>query len=315
MATSFFVIESTQLKPTSTQYLLSGLAFSVLWSSASVAGKFGLTSVEPLLLFTIRFLIAGALLLSYAFIIKKERMPIGDEWKQLTVFGAFNTALYLGIFIIALQYITAGITALAIALNPLLISLMSSVFYGRKVIWMEWLSITLGMFGVLLASYPMLGSQLVSWKGLSLLSLSMISYSFGSVYFASVRWQLDRVSINGWQVLIGGILIAPFAYFFSKTANNFDTTFWISLIWLVIPVSIGAVQLWLILLKSDAVKASLWLYLCPIFGLLFSFWLLGEPLSIYTVLGTGLVVMALYIGQKNQKIIIRAPETKTGNRL
>jgi len=281
-----------------TRYIFTGITFSVLWSSASIAGKFGLYSAEPLVLFNIRFILAGGLLLSYAYGIKKSRLPMGDEWKHLTVFGAFNTALYLGIFIIALQYITAGVTALAIALNPLFISLMSSFWSNRKVTLTEWISIALGIAGVFVASYPLLNTKGVTTEGLLLLALSMVAYSYGSVFYASVTWKLDRVSINGWQVLIGGLLITPFTFLFHSETNHFDTRFWLSLIWLIVPVSIIAVQLWLMLLKTDAVRASIWLYLCPIFGLLFSAILLDEPLTIYTVIGTVLVLCAVFIGQK-----------------
>ncbi|MCW5910152.1 MAG: EamA family transporter [Cyclobacteriaceae bacterium] len=279
--------------------MLTGLAFSVLWSSASIAGKFGLNSAEPLLFFTIRFLVAGALLLTYAHLLKQYRLPAGKEWLQLTVFGAFNTALYLGIFIVALQYITAGITALAIALNPLFISLFSSLLNKRKVKWMEWGSITLGLAGVLIASFPLLQLESFSAAGLLLLGLSMITYSIGAVYYAGRKWTLERVSINGWQVLFGGVMTAPFAFLIHKPGSTqFDISFWLSLLWLVVPVSIIAVNLWLILLKADAVKASLWLFLCPIFGLILSAILLGEPLSFYTWLGTMLVLGALFIGQQ-----------------
>lgn len=281
-----------------TQYIFTGIIFSVLWSSASIAGKFGLYSVEPLVLFNIRFLLAGALLLIYAYGVNKSRMPAGAEWKHLTVFGAFNTALYLGIFIIALQYITAGVTALAIALNPLFISLMSSLWSKRKVELREWISILLGITGVFVASYPLLNTQDVTTAGLLLLALSMVAYSYGSVYYASVKWKLNRVTINGWQVLIGGVLITPFTFLFHAHPNQFDIRFWFSLLWLIVPVSIIAVQLWLILLKTDAVRASIWLYLCPIFGLLFSAILLGEPLTLYTLIGTVLVLSAVFIGQR-----------------
>ncbi|MBX2894873.1 MAG: EamA family transporter [Cyclobacteriaceae bacterium] len=282
-----------------TTYLLTGLSFSMLWASASIAGKFGLNSAEPLLFFTIRFLIAGVILLAYAHAIKKYRVPTGKEWLRLSIFGAFNTALYLGIFIVALQFITAGITALAIALNPLFISLLSSLLNKRKVKWMEWGSITLGLAGVLLASYPLLQHESISIAGLLLLGLSMITYSVGAVYYAGQKWMLERVTINGWQVLLGGLMTAPFALFMHQPGSNqFDSYFWLSLLWLVVPVSIVAVNLWLILLKADAVKASIWLYLCPIFGLMLSALLLNEPLTIYTWLGTALVLGAVFIGQQ-----------------
>ena len=278
--------------------ILTGIAFSILWASASVAGKFGLFSVEPLVLFNLRFLLAGVILLSYIHTFQNARLPLGVEWKQLTIFGALNTALYLGIFIIALQYITAGITSLAIVLNPLFISIMSSVWTKRKVKSVEWLSILLGMIGVGIAAYPLLRGSDVTIKGLSLLGLSMVSYSLGSVYYTTIPWTLPRTSINAWQVFISGILIAPFTLWFHTKPNHFDLRFWLSLLWLIVPVSILAVQLWLRLLKTDAVRASLWLYLCPIFGLTFSTILLHEPFTVYTVIGTALVMVAVFIGQR-----------------
>ena len=278
--------------------IITGLLFSMFWASASVAGKFGLYSAEPLTLFTVRFLLAGSILLVYVYGIQRSRLPKGKEWKHLTLFGTFNTTLYLGLFVIALQYITPGITTLAIALNPLFISMMSAIWMKRRIKLAEWLSIVLGIMGVLIASYPLLKTSYATPTGLVLLALSMLTYSFGSVYYASINWNLTRTTINAWQVFIGGILIAPFAFLFHAKPNHFDLRFWLSLAWLIFPVSILAVQLWLRLLKSDAVRASLWLYLCPMFGFLYATILLGEPFTSYTVIGTVMVMAALYIGQR-----------------
>lgn len=279
-----------------------GLLFSMLWSSASVAGKFGLRVAEPLVLFTVRFLLAGVLLLAYVYGIQKNPLPRAREWKQITIFGTFNTALYLGLFIIALQYITPGITTLAIALNPLFISVMTAVWMKRRIPANEWISIGLGILGVFVAAYPLLQTSYATPGGLMLLALSMLTYSFGAVYYAAVRWELSRITINAWQVFIGGLLVLPLALFMHKAENSFNLTFWLSLAWLIIPVSVVAVNLWLRLLKSDAVRASLWLYLCPIFGFLYSSVFLGEPLTLYTLGGTVLVMTALYIGQRRTKV-------------
>jgi probable blue pigment (indigoidine) exporter len=286
------------LSRTSVTYLLTGLSFAILWSSASIAGKFGLQSVEPLTFFTIRFLLAGALLLIYTHVWQGNRKPEGKEWMNLFVFGAFNTALYLGLFIIALQTVAAGITALAIALNPLLISIFSSLWLKRKVKPNEWISICLGIAGVALATYPLLQTSYASTYGLILLVLSMVTYSIGSVFYSSVHWSLSRIAINGWQVLAGGLLLLPFAIFFYKGNNTYDLNFTLSLAWLIIPVSVFAVQLWLRLLREDAVRASMWLFLCPIFGLGLATLLLDEPFSFYTAAGTTVVLLALYLGQK-----------------
>lgn len=286
----------------SASQVATGLVFSMLWASASVAGKFGLYSAEPLILFTTRFFLAGFILLAFTYGIQRSRLPEGKEWLQLSIFGAFNTTLYLGLFVVALQYIMPGITSLAIALNPLLISIMSAVWMKRKVKMQEWLSILIGITGVAVAVYPLLQTSYATTEGMVLLSLSMITYSFGSVYYASVPWKLPRTTINAWQVFIGGLFLAPFAWIMNTGTSTFDLRFWLSLAWLILPVSILAVQLWLRLLKSDAVQASLWLYLCPIFGFLYSTFLMDEPFTIYTFAGTVMVMIALYIGQRKKEV-------------
>jgi probable blue pigment (indigoidine) exporter len=280
------------------RFIFSGLLFAVLWSSASAAGKFGLMSSEPLTLFTFRFLIAGVLLLGFSYFQEIPRLPQKNEWWQLSIFGLLNTALYLGIFILALREVAASITTLMLAINPLMISILTSLWLKRKIASREWISIALGIAGVGVATYPLVQNGYASVFGLCLLVISMFTYSLGAVYYSSIQWKLSRTTINGWQVLIGGILLLPFTLYFEGAHTNYDLRFWLSLSWLVIPVSIGAVQLWLFLLKEDAVRASLWLFLCPVFGLVYASILLNEPFTMYTALGATLVLISLYWGQR-----------------
>jgi drug/metabolite transporter (DMT)-like permease len=72
-------------------------------------------------------------------------------------------------------------------------------------------------------------------------------------------------------------------------------------LWLAIPVSIAAVQLWLWLLKTNAVKAGLWLFLCPLFGFVFAAWLMKDSISLYTIAGVAMVITGLLISQKKEK--------------
>jgi probable blue pigment (indigoidine) exporter len=278
--------------------ILTGVLFAIFWASASVAGKIGLLSVEPLVLFNIRFLGAGIVLLFYVYVIQRNRLPVSKEWTQLTFFGAFNTTLYLGLFVLALQQVTPGITTLAVALNPLFISIFSAIWMRRKVLIREWLGIAIGSGGVFIAAFPHLETSYATPQGLVLLAMSQVAYSIGAVYYAAVTWQLSRTTVNAWQVFIGGVLIVPFTLILHEKDNHFDLRFLLSLSWLIFPVSILAIQLWLQLLKTDAVRASMWLYLCPVFGFLYAAFFLSEPITWHTFLGTALVMAALYISQR-----------------
>ena len=284
------------------RFIAAGLLFAILWSSASAAGKFGLLSSQPLTLFTIRFLFAGVLLLGFSVFQKNCRLPRRHEWWQITIFGLLNTALYLGVFILALKEVAASITTLLLALNPLMISMITSVWLKRRIAFREWVSIALGISGVGIATFPLVRNGFASVIGLLMLVVSMLMYSLGAVYYSSIQWRLSRTTINGWQVMIGGFLLLPFTLYFEGDQSHYDLRFWLSLAWLVIPVSIGAVQLWLFLLKEDAVRASLWLFLCPIFGLIYASVLLSEPFTVYTAFGAVLVLVSLYWGQQKNAV-------------
>ncbi len=281
--------------------LLIGILFAMLWASASSATKIGLQSAQPLVIGNFRFFIAGFLMLGYAYLFQKNRLPKRSEWKQLAIYGVLNVTIYLGFFVIAIKHVSAGIGSLATATNPLIISVLSAFWLGRSVKKTEILGLILGIAGVGIATYPLLKNSFADVEGLIILSISMISYSVGTVYYSAQKWDLPLLVINGWQVLLGGILLMPMTLLFTDWSNNtYDLRFWGSVFWLVIPVSIGAVQLWLYLLKKDPIKASLWLFLCPIFGFIYASFLLKEPITSYTYIGTLLVIVGLYLAQREK---------------
>ena len=283
--------------------LLPGLLFAALWSSASVATKIGVAVADPLVLANVRFFIAGILMLVFAYVVRPQlnRLPRGKEWKQLLIFSFLNTTVYLGAYVIALKHVSAGIGSLAVATNPLFIMILSALWLKRKLRLFEIGGLVLGLAGVVLASYPLLINSYATVEGLLVLLFAMLAVSAATVYYAGIKWQLENILINGWQVLLGGILLLPFTLLNGGLAStNFSPRFWGSVLWLVIPVSVAALQLWFYLVKLDAVRASLWLFLCPIFGFIYAAVLLNEPITWYTYAGTLLVIGGLYLAQKEK---------------
>ena len=275
------------------------MLFAVLWSSASVATKFGLHSAQPLVIAVTRFAVAAAILLFIAHGIQRNRLPRGGEWRQIAVYGFLNISLYLGLYVVSMQHLTAGISALAVATNPVFISLLAFISGKQKWTRSLVLSLLVCSVGVLCAAWPLLQTAAVTSMGLLLILLSMISYSAGALYFSSKDWNdLTLLTINGWQTAIGGLGVLPFAIAtYHSQLNHFDNIFWWSVLWLAIPVSVGAVQLWLILLKKNPVKASLWLFLCPLSGFMMSGWLLKEPITYLTIAGIVLVICGLLLSR------------------
>lgn len=284
-------------------WFAAGSLFAILWASASTATKIGLTVAQPLIIALVRFGMAAAILLFFSHVILRHRLPSKQEWKQLAMYGLLNITIYLGIYVIAMQTVTAGIGALAVASNPVFISFLSVFFLRKPLSPPVIISIFICIAGVLCAAWPLLGSAGVTATGLVLLLLSMLSYSAGAIYFSAQRWNgLPLMVINGWQTFLGGLLLTPFAaFFFEQSANHFSAKMWLSVSWLAVPVSIIAVQLWLWLLQQNAVRAGLWLFLCPVFGFLLAAWIMGDPISLYTVSGILLVIAGLLVSKVNAR--------------
>ena len=242
-------------------------------------------------------------MLVYAYVLTPghRRLPRGKEWQQLFVFSLFNTSIYLGAFVFALKHVSAGIGSLSTATSPLFIIVLSAIWLKRKLKAVEISGVILGLAGVVLACYPLLQTSYASVEGLLILLVGMVSVSAATVYYARITWTLPNIVINGWQVFFGGIVLLPITLLTSDfNHSHFNVQFWLSVLWLIIPVSIIALQLWFYLVKLDAVKASLWLFLCPIFGFANSYILLGEPISWHTFAGTALVIAGLYLAQREK---------------
>lgn len=278
--------------------LILGFVFAMLWATASVASKYGIQVSQPLVFSNVRFLSAGVILLLLAKILGKDLRISRQMLIQCTIYGFLNVTLYLGAFIFGIKHVSAGIGSLATSINPLFISVLSVFFLGTTIQAKSWWALLLGMFGVVLATYPLLQTAYADIWGLFFLTISMLSYSLGTIYYLKKQWPIDPLVLNGWQVFFGGILLLPLTLFlYDNSANNFNLQFAGSVGWLIFLVSIFAVQIWLYLLKIDPQRTSLWLFLCPIFGFVYAAIILNEPISNYTILGTVIVLLALVLGQ------------------
>ena len=279
------------------------MAFSILWSSASTATKIGLQVVQPFSICIVRFFLAGVLMIGISHAILRQRLPKGREWLQIAIYGLLANTIYLGLYVIAMRQVSAGLGSLAVATNPVFINLISAIFLRERLRPVTVFSLLLCMTGVVIAAWPLLRNSSATPLGLILLLVSMVAYSISVLYFSRVPWNgLSRLTINGWQVLLGGLFLLPVvAFVYSPALNTWNFKAFGAISWLAIPVSIAAVQLWLYLLHEDAERSSFWLFLCPVFGFILSNIFTHEPITFYTIAGMILVIAGIYWQQRVKK--------------
>ncbi|MGI4750463.1 MAG: DMT family transporter [Janthinobacterium lividum] len=286
--------------------IAEGLLFALLWASATVATKFAFHSCNLFLLTLIRFVTVSIILLFYTYIIKNKssQFPSQAEFKKLFILGVLNVTIYMSGYLIAIKYVSAGLISLITAVNPLLLILFSAMFYKRKLSSFEITGIIIAVSGLVLAAIPNLYNSHATLGGLLALVAGISALSIGSIYYANSGLTLKKMEVNTWQITLGGILFLPIVFF--NRANNFvipDLNFFLSIAWLIFPVSIIAYAMWLILLQRDAVKAGLWLFLTPAFGYFMAVIILHEKITIYGMSGSLLVVSGLFYSRRKKVIV------------
>jgi drug/metabolite transporter (DMT)-like permease len=284
--------------------LLEGLLFAILWASATVATKFGLRSADPLLLACIRFVLVGVMLILYVYGIRRKRyqLPAKKAFKPLFILAFLNITFYIGAFVLAVQTVSAGLVSLFSATTPFIITLLSAVWLKRKVHAYEWMGMLIAFTGLALAAVPYLKGSHATLSGILILLAGQVSLSAGSVYYASVKLDLPKIVVNTWQTAIGGLLFIPLVLaHYNQLYLVADTNFYVSLGWLVIPVSIISYSLWLHLLNKDTVKAGMWLFVTPILGYLMAVIIMHEILTAYAITGALLVITGLWISKRSKK--------------
>ena len=208
--------------------VLLGLLFTVLYASGAVAMKFGLQSAPPLTLATIRFLIAGVLMLTYVYIIRKGtyKMPNKRELGILFILGLLNTALFLGLGLLALQTVSSSLFNLFIPINSLIYALLAFIILRQVISIKAWGGMILAFTGLVIASYPSLVEGQATVGGMVLLLLAILSMAIGSIVYKKTNLNLPYLVVNTWQLFFGGlILIVPTLLLEANEPITIDVTF------------------------------------------------------------------------------------------
>jgi drug/metabolite transporter (DMT)-like permease len=185
--------------------LLALAALYVIWGSTYLAIRFALEGFPPLFLAGARYAAAGAIAYAIAWA-RREKHPTRAQWKSATIVGTL-LVFGNGCVVIAEQWVTSGIAAVAIASVPLWIALFAGLF-GRWPWRGEWIGLAVGLAGVALLQTG--GDLRASPAGALVLTVSCVSWSLGSIY--SGRLDLPRGLISSAaQMLAGGLVLLAVA--------------------------------------------------------------------------------------------------------
>jgi drug/metabolite transporter (DMT)-like permease len=272
-------------------------AFCLLWSSAFAVAKVAIADCPPLLLLTLRFLLAGIVMLGAAALSGVSLKMSRRDLILFAALGVANQAAYLGIGYVGLKSISAGLSALVISANPVLTAVLAATFLGERMTWRKALGLVLGVGGVAFVVQSRLTGGLDHPAGIAFTLVALVSLVIGTILFKLFAPKGGLWVGNGVQSLSAGFAILPFAFTFESVGDIVPT--WrlaAAMAYLVLLVSVFAYLLWFKLLeRSGATAASSYHFLMPPLGMLFGWLLLGEHVSSLDLAGIVPVALGIYL--------------------
>ncbi|WP_193433344.1 DMT family transporter [Virgibacillus necropolis] len=264
-----------------------------LMGSSFAVGKIGLNYISPLLLVGIRFTLAGLLMALIVLLLKRNHPRGLTEWLKIGVVGIFQTTLVMGPIFLSLRTITAGESSILTFTNPLIVVIFGTFFMGMKYRWIQWLGVLAGFLGVFIT----LGASLdIQESGTLLGLLSAVSWAIATLVLKKWGSSFDTWVLTAYQMLFGGILLLLGSVLLEQAHIVFTPVSIFIIVWLAVMASIVQFAIWFFLLKKeDPGKVSAFLFLAPLFGVVFGWFLLNEQLHISTLVGGVLILAGIFL--------------------
>ena len=285
------------------------IIFVLLWSTGFTGIRYGIPYAPPFTFIAVRMAFASILLALIALVITKrfarDLPTIGKSaLVGLTIHGAYLGGCFYGVK----QGMPAGITALICSLQPVLVSIFSSLFFGEKLSSRKWLGLGLGLAGLVMVIAPKLessGDQALPTAGVIAVFIALLGGTSGTLLQKKFGAGVEVLSGTSWQYVATGILMAVLALTFEDGQSiTWNGSFIFSLIWLIVALSIGAILiLYYLLARSSAASVSSLYYLVPAVTAVEAYFLFGEKVGLVTAIGTLVTIagVALVVRQGRAK--------------
>jgi drug/metabolite transporter (DMT)-like permease len=283
-------------------------AVYLIWGSTYVAIREAVLTLPPLLMASVRFLVAGGLLYAWA-IRRGDRRADGPglvQWRAAFIAGTLLLLVGNGGVVLAERTVPSGIAALVIATIPLWMALIDRVFFGQRLAPLAIAGLVLG-FGGLGLLVGGSGSGRLDPGGMLTLLAAAIGWSIGSMYSRRARLPARPLVATAMQMLAGGMVLAIAGAVHGEFGNihpeRFSTASLLGLAYLIVFGSWVAFSAYVWLLRVAPVSlVSTYAYVNPVVAVVLGWAILSERITPRTVIAGAVIVVAVALMLSARKI-------------
>ncbi|USS85944.1 DMT family transporter [Fructilactobacillus cliffordii] len=308
--------------------LIYVLFSTVLFSLMEIALKSAGNQFNPIQLNLIRFTLGGLVILPFAFshLKKQQRRIHWSDWKVFGLTGFLCVVISMTLYQLAIEYGEPAIVAVLFSCNPVFALIFAYLILHEQVSRADVISLVLSVIGLLVIVNPF---KLTDPLGIFFAILAAATFGFYSIMSqaSSLRVQLDGVVMTGFTFIAGAIellglilitkippvatrmrsigWLKPFADIPILTNVNLPNL-WI-LLFVGVAVTGGGFAFYFLALQEGGVTmASLVFFFKPVLSPIFAFFLIGEHISLSTMIGVAIIIVSSLITLYGYRIDAKA---------
>jgi drug/metabolite transporter (DMT)-like permease len=292
----------TEAHPSRGMTLLAFAVIYLLWGSTFLAIRIGVHEVPPLMLASIRFLVAG-LALYFWMIAHGESQPSIRQWTSAFLLALLIFVVDYGLLFWAEQRVPSGIAAVMMATIPAFMALSEIVILRTQKLAIRLaFALLIGLAGVdVLVNHSFrLGGEPIATSGAVALLIGSASWSIGAALSRKLPLPASEVMSSGAQMLAGGVLLAlastALGEFRRFHLSAVSPAAWLSLLYLIVAGSIVGFTAYVWLMHHESpTKVGTYAYVNPVVAVLLGYLLGGEALGPRTIIGTFFVLVSVLL--------------------
>lgn len=298
------------LKVSTMSPILLILTAVVAWASSFILVKAGLMEIPPVTLAALRFFIGSIIFLGILYSRYNSYEVFTYLRKNLKMLSALGL---MGIFLpnvfqnVGMQYTTASASSVLQTTSPVFTAVLAALFLRESLGVRKAGGVTLALTGAaMIATNGNLSSltEITDYVyGNFLMLLSAVCYAFYIILSKIGLRDGEPLIIVSLSTAIGSIFLLIFAPIVERVGMliNLSSYMWGIIITLaVVPTVIGFLS-WFEALKSmDASKASFFIFLVPVFTVIFAHFFLKEDITLFMVGNAALIVAGVYMAESEE---------------
>lgn len=273
------------------------LMFVALYGSGFVGAKYGLPYSPPLTFLVLRFGLAAALITLLAIIFRARWPGSLLEVLHIATAGVLTVGVFsAGVFVSISVGLSPAISALIIALQPILVAVFASSFLGESLMRRQWIGLAMGLIGVTFVVWHKVDLSTFQLFGVAMSVIGLLGVTFGNIYQKRFCANMSLFPGGAIQSATSAMILLPFAVGFEHMEVIWDIKFVIALSYMAIGVSMGALSLlYMMIRRGDISRVASVFYLVPVSAAITSYFLYGETFDTPEIVGVLVVAVGVYL--------------------